>query len=87
MHHDVRHKVELKPLITLRPKYGMRMKLERRRQSLGQDQLNIFTYVYSTKTCCNIDCRFYMITFQHVFHVVRSNNAIRSQPQGLMQIE
>ena len=31
MHHDPNHKVELKPLITLRPKYGMRMKLERRR--------------------------------------------------------
>lgn len=31
MHHDPKHKVELKPLITLRPKYGMRMKLERRR--------------------------------------------------------
>ena len=31
MHHDPDHKVELKPLITLRPKYGMRMKLERRR--------------------------------------------------------
>ena len=31
MHHDPSHKVELKPLITLRPKYGMRMKLERRR--------------------------------------------------------
>jgi cytochrome P450 len=31
MHHDPEHKVELKPLITLRPKYGMRMKLERRR--------------------------------------------------------
>src|SRR5919108_221287 len=30
MHHDPKHKVELKPLITLRPKYGMRMKLERR---------------------------------------------------------
>jgi len=30
MHHDLKHKVELKPLITLRPKYGMRMKLERR---------------------------------------------------------
>ena len=30
MHHDPEHKVELKPLITLRPKYGMRMKLERR---------------------------------------------------------
>jgi cytochrome P450 len=30
MHHDANHKVELKPLITLRPKYGMRMKLERR---------------------------------------------------------
>jgi cytochrome P450 len=32
MHHDANHKVELKPLITLRPKYGMRMKLERRRR-------------------------------------------------------
>jgi cytochrome P450 len=31
MHHDPEHKVELKPLITLRPKYGMRMRLERRR--------------------------------------------------------
>jgi cytochrome P450 len=31
MHHDPEHKVELKPLITLRPKYGMHMKLERRR--------------------------------------------------------
>lgn len=31
MHHDSDHKVDLKPLITLRPKYGMRMKLERRR--------------------------------------------------------
>lgn len=30
VHHDTSHKVELKPLITLRPKYGMRMKLERR---------------------------------------------------------
>jgi cytochrome P450 len=30
MHHDRDHKVELKPLITLRPKYGMRMKLEGR---------------------------------------------------------
>jgi cytochrome P450 len=30
MHHDTDHKVELKPLITLRPKYGMRMKLESR---------------------------------------------------------
>ncbi len=29
MHHDPNHRVELKPLITLRPKYGMRMKLER----------------------------------------------------------
>lgn len=25
MHHDPEHKVGLKPLITLRPKYGMRM--------------------------------------------------------------
>lgn len=32
MHHDSTHKVELKPLITLRPKYGMRMTLERRRK-------------------------------------------------------
>jgi cytochrome P450 len=32
MHHDPSHKVELKPLITLRPKYGMRMKLERRNE-------------------------------------------------------
>ena len=31
MYHDANHKVELKPLITLRPKYGMRMKLERRK--------------------------------------------------------
>lgn len=30
IHHETTHKVELKPLITLRPKYGMRMKLERR---------------------------------------------------------
>jgi cytochrome P450 len=31
MHHDDTHdKVELKPLITLRPKHGMHMKLERR---------------------------------------------------------
>jgi cytochrome P450 len=30
MHHDPEHRVELKPLITLRPKYGMHMKLERR---------------------------------------------------------
>ena len=30
MYHDRDHKVELKPLITLRPKYGMRMKLESR---------------------------------------------------------
>jgi len=30
MHHDPEHKVELKPLITLRPKNGMRMKLELR---------------------------------------------------------
>ena len=28
MRHDPEHKVGLKPLITLRPKYGMRMKLE-----------------------------------------------------------
>jgi cytochrome P450 len=32
MHHEINHKVELKPLITLRPKYGMQMKLERRRE-------------------------------------------------------
>lgn len=31
MHHDMTHRVELKPLITLRPKYGMRMKLEKRK--------------------------------------------------------
>lgn len=31
MHHDTTHKVELKPLITLRPKYGMRMRLEVRK--------------------------------------------------------
>jgi cytochrome P450 len=31
MHHDTGHKVGLKPLITLRPKYGMHMKLERRK--------------------------------------------------------
>ena len=31
MHHDRDHQVGLKPLITLRPKYGMRMKLERRK--------------------------------------------------------
>jgi cytochrome P450 len=31
MHHDPEHKVELKPLITLRPKYGMHMRLERRK--------------------------------------------------------
>jgi cytochrome P450 len=31
MHHDPAHKVELKPLITLRPKFGMRMRLERRK--------------------------------------------------------
>src|SRR5215212_300702 len=31
MHHDERHRVELNPLITLRPKYGMQMKLERRK--------------------------------------------------------
>ncbi|MFZ0222643.1 MAG: cytochrome P450 [Candidatus Nitrosopolaris sp.] len=30
MHHDRDHKVGLKPLITLRPKYGMRMELESR---------------------------------------------------------
>lgn len=33
MHHDPQHKVEMRPLITLRPKYGMRMKLERRNQT------------------------------------------------------
>jgi cytochrome P450 len=32
MHHDPEHKVGLKPLITLCPKYGMRMKLERRKE-------------------------------------------------------
>ncbi|MGN6346179.1 MAG: cytochrome P450 [Candidatus Nitrosocosmicus sp.] len=31
MHHVENHKVELKPLITLRPKYGMLMKLEQRK--------------------------------------------------------
>jgi hypothetical protein len=31
MHHDPDHKVGLKPLITLRPKYGMRMNLEHRK--------------------------------------------------------
>jgi cytochrome P450 len=31
MHHDTNHKVELKPLITLRPKYGMNLKLEHRK--------------------------------------------------------
>lgn len=31
IHHDPNHTVELKPLITLRPKYRMRMKLERRK--------------------------------------------------------
>jgi cytochrome P450 len=31
MFHDLDHKVELKPLITLRPKYGMRMRLERKK--------------------------------------------------------
>ncbi len=31
MYHDTNHKVELNPLITLRPKYGMIMKLERRK--------------------------------------------------------
>jgi cytochrome P450 len=35
MHHDPKHRVELKPLITLRPKYGMRMKLERRKSQHG----------------------------------------------------
>jgi cytochrome P450 len=34
MHHDTTHKVELKPLITLRPKYGMRMRLEVRNKKL-----------------------------------------------------
>jgi hypothetical protein len=37
MYHDTNHKVELKPLITLRPKYGMRMKLERRKWKTGSD--------------------------------------------------
>jgi hypothetical protein len=32
MHHDPDHKVELKPLVTLRPKYGMSMTLERRNE-------------------------------------------------------
>jgi cytochrome P450 len=32
MHHDPEHKVGLKPLITLRPKYGMRMRLEQKRK-------------------------------------------------------
>src|SRR5919112_1320940 len=31
MHHDPKHNVDLKPFITLNPKYGMRMKLERKR--------------------------------------------------------
>jgi cytochrome P450 len=31
IYHDTTHKVELRPLITLRPKYGMRMKLEFRK--------------------------------------------------------
>jgi cytochrome P450 len=31
MQHDPSHIVELKPLLTLRPKYGMKMKLTRRR--------------------------------------------------------
>ena len=31
MHHDESHRVELKPLITLRPKHGMQMNLERRK--------------------------------------------------------
>jgi cytochrome P450 len=30
MHHNPNHKVELQPLITLRPKYGMMMRLEKR---------------------------------------------------------
>jgi cytochrome P450 len=30
MRHDPTHKVEIEPLVTLRPKYGMRMMLERR---------------------------------------------------------
>jgi cytochrome P450 len=32
MHHDPEHKVGLKPLIILRPKYGMRMKLEKKKR-------------------------------------------------------
>jgi cytochrome P450 len=32
MHHNPDHKVELKPLVTLRPKYGMSMTLERRKE-------------------------------------------------------
>ena len=36
MHHDAAHKVELRPLITLRPKHGMRMRLERRTNRHGQ---------------------------------------------------
>ena len=32
MHHDQDHKVELKPLVTLRLKYGMSTKLERRKE-------------------------------------------------------
>ncbi len=32
MHHDPVHRVGLQPLITLRPKYGMRMKLEQRKE-------------------------------------------------------
>jgi cytochrome P450 len=33
MHHDPSHRVEMRPLITLRPKYGMRIKLERRQET------------------------------------------------------
>jgi cytochrome P450 len=36
MHHDASHKVELRPLITLRPKHGMRMRLERRTNRHGR---------------------------------------------------
>jgi len=35
MHHHPRHRVELKPLVTLRPKYGMLMTLEQRRNSVN----------------------------------------------------
>jgi hypothetical protein len=31
MLHESNHKVELKPLITLRPKYGMKMQLEQKK--------------------------------------------------------